>query len=215
MDLKILIGDDHTLVRQALRKILEAVDGWRVTAEAGNGREAVRLALADKPDLAILDIAMPVMDGVEAAAELRRTGSNVRVLMVSMYADEGFITRAFAAGANGYLLKDAADVDLIAAVLAVSSGTSFLSPVAATVLRHAYLRRHGSRRTRDQFDSLSEREREIFQLVAEGETNRSIADLLEITPATVETHRARILQKLNIHSTAELVLCAARQRVIA
>jgi DNA-binding NarL/FixJ family response regulator len=214
MALKILVGDDHTLVRQALRKILESVEGW-VVVEARDGREAVQLTLDQQPDIAILDIAMPHMDGLEAVAEIRQHAPGVRVLMLSMYSDDGFVRRAFAAGANGYLLKAAADTDLIAAVSAVAAGHSFVSPAAASVLRDVYLRRTRSRKPRDRFDSLSEREREVFQLVAEGRTNRDIAKLLEITPATVETHRARILQKLNIHNTAELVLCAARQRVIA
>jgi len=215
MALRILVGDDHTLVRQALKKILEAVEGWQVVAEARHGSEAVNLVLAMGPDVAVLDLAMPHMDGIEAAIQIRQLAPAVKILMVSMYSDEGFIRRAFAAGVHGYLLKDAADEELISAISAIAGGASFVSPAAASVLRDAYLRRQRGRRPPDRFESLSEREREIFQLVAEGRTNRRIAELLEITPTTVETHRARILQKLNIHSTAELILCAARQRVIA
>ena len=214
MDLRILIADDHTLVRQALRKILEAVDGWRIVAEARDGEEAVRLAAAERPDVAVLDLVMPGKNGVEAAEEIKRRAPNVPVLMLTMHAGDHYVVRALGSGARGYVLKDAADEDLVRAVAAIAQGGAFLSPRAAAVLRTDYVRRLSSTKSGDLLDRLSEREREVFQLVAEGCPNARIAAILDISPATVDTHRSRILQKLGIHSTAELVRYAAQQRVI-
>ena len=213
--LKILIGDDHTLVRQGIKKILEERTDWTVVAEASDGRESVRLALELNPDVAILDVAMPQMNGVDAAAQISRRAPSIHVLMVSMHADDASISRALRAGARGYLLKDSADADLIRAVSAVSAGESFFSPAVATAMLDDYVRHLADKGVGDRFDSLSEREREIFQLVAEGQSNKKIAERLCISPTTVETHRAHIMQKLDIHSTAELVLYAVRRGVIS
>ncbi len=211
--LRLLIADDHTLVRQGLRRILEGQPGWEVVAETGDGRDAVRLALELEPDVVLLDIAMPHLNGVEAMQQISRRASNVRVLVLSMYADEAYVTRAVRAGASGYLLKDSADADLIRAVTAVAQGKSFFSPAAARIIVDDYAR-PGGKGPADRFDSLSEREREVFQLVAEGYSNKEVAELLHISPATVETHRAHVMEKLDLHSTAELVLCAVRRGVI-
>jgi DNA-binding NarL/FixJ family response regulator len=213
--LRILLGDDHTIVRQGLSKILEGHAGWEIIAEAGNGRDAVRHALALRPDVAILDIGMPQLNGIEATRQIVRRLPDVHVLILSMHADEAYITRALQAGAKGYLLKDSADTDLIRAVTAVAAGKSFFSPAVAKVMLDDYVRQLASKGIADRFDSLSEREREIFQLVAEGHSNKEIADLLSVSPATVETHRAHILQKLDVHNTAELVLYAVRRGVIS
>jgi DNA-binding NarL/FixJ family response regulator len=212
--LKILIADDHTLVRQGLRKILEAQPGWEVVAEAGDGREAVQQAIQLRPDVVILDLAMPRLNGVEAVQQIERRAPGVRVLVLSMYADEAYVTRAVRAGAAGYLLKDSADTDLIRAVTAVAQGKSFFSPTVARIILDEYGRQLAAKGVTDRFDTLSEREREVFQLIAEGYTNKEVADLLHISPATVETHRAHIMEKLDLHSTAELVLCAVRKGVI-
>lgn len=215
MSLRILLGDDHTVVRQGLRKILEGHEDWEVIAEAADGREAVRLALELAPNVAVLDIGMPLLNGIEATRQILRRMPDLGILILSMHSDEAFIAQALQAGARGYLLKDSADTDLIRGVTAVSSGKSFFSPAAAKVMLDDYLRHLAKKGIVDRYEALSEREREIFQLIAEGYSNKDIADLLSISVATVETHRAHILQKLDVHNTAELVLYAVRRGVIA
>jgi DNA-binding NarL/FixJ family response regulator len=213
--LRIVLGDDHTLVRQGVRKILEARPDWSVVAEAGDGREAVRQTLQLEPNVAVLDIGMPLLNGIEAARQITRKAPGVHVLILSMHSDEAYITQALQAGAKGYLLKDSADTDLIRAVEDVAQGRSFLSPAVARVMLDDYVRHLAGKGIVDRYDALSEREREIFQLVAEGHSNKEVADILSISPATVETHRAHILQKLDLHNTAELVLYAVRRGVIS
>lgn len=213
--LRLLVADDHTLVRQGFRKILEERPDWEVVAEASDGRDAVRLALATQPDVAILDVGMPALNGIEATRQMVRRLQTLRVLILSMHTDEAYIIQALQAGAHGYLLKDSADADLIRGVEAIAAGKSFFSPAVAKVMLDDYVRHLAEKGIVDRFDSLSEREREIFQLVAEGHSNKAIADLLFVSPATVETHRAHILQKLDVHNTAELVLYAVRRGVIS
>lgn len=212
--LRILIADDHTLVRQGLRKILESQSGWVVVGEAGDGREAVQQVLELQPDIVIMDIAMPRLNGVEALQQIERRHPNTRVLVLSMYADEAYVTRAVRAGAAGYLLKDSADADLIQAVGALSEGKSFFSPAVARVLLDEYVRQLAERGIVDRFETLSEREREVFQLIAEGHSNKEAAAMLHISPTTVETHRAHIMEKLDLHSTADIVLCAVRKGIV-
>ena len=213
--LRILLADDHTLLRQGLRKILQERPDWEVVAEASDGREAVRQTLAVQPDIAILDIGMPLLNGIEATRQIVRRLPDIHVLILSMHANEAYIVQALKAGAKGYLLKDSADTDLIRGVAAVASGKSFFSPAVAKVMLDDYVRHLTEKGIADRFDSLSEREREIFQLVAEGHSNKEIAELLSVSPTTVETHRAHILQKLDVHNTAELVLYAVRRGVIS
>ena len=210
-----MLGDDHTIVRHGLRKILEERAEWEVVDEAGNGREAVKKILELEPDVAVLDIGMPQLNGIEATRQIVKRAPSVRVLILSMHSDEAYITQALQAGAKGYLLKDSADTDLIRAVTDVAGGRSFFSPAVAKVMLDDYVRHLAGKGIVDRFDALSEREREIFQLVAEGHSNKEIAELLSISPATVETHRAHILQKLDLHSTAEIVLYAVRRGVIS
>lgn len=212
--LRILLADDHILVREGLRKILEAQPGWEVVAEADDGREAVRQSLESKPDLVIMDLAMPHLSGVEAIQQIVRRLPSTRVLVLSMHAEEVYVTRALKAGAHGYLLKDSAGTDLLRAVAALAQRKSFFSPAVSRVMLDDYVRQLAERGITDRFDTLSEREREVFQLVAEGRANKEIADILRLSPSTVETHRARIMEKLDVHSAVEIVLYAVRKGII-
>ena len=202
------------MVRQGLRKVLEERPDWEVVAEAGDGREAVRQAEELEPDVAILDITMPLLNGVEATRQIVKRSPSTRVLVLTMHADEAYVNQILQAGATGYLLKDSADVDLIQAVSAVSRGKSFFSPAVARLMLDDYVRQLADKGIHDRYESLSGREREVFQLIAEGKANKEIAVVLAISPSTVETHRARIMEKLDLHSAAEIVLYAVRKGVI-
>jgi DNA-binding NarL/FixJ family response regulator len=213
-ELRVLLGDDHTVLRQGLRKILEDRRDWRVVAEAGNGRDAVREAIELNPDVAVLDIGMPLLNGIEATRQIVRRAPNVRVLILSMHSDQAYVTQAVQAGARGYLLKESAGAELIAAITAVAAGKSFFSPSVAQVVFDDYVRSLTERGITDRYDALSEREREVLQLVAEGRSSKEIADVLSISPATVETHRTHLLQKLGLRNTAEVVRYAARRGIV-
>jgi DNA-binding NarL/FixJ family response regulator len=194
--------------------VLEERPDWIVVAEAGNGRDAVKQAEELKPDVAILDVAMPLLNGIEATRQIVKRSPATRVLVLTMHSDEAYVNQILKAGATGYLLKDSADVDLIQAVAAVSQGKSFFSPGVARLMLDDYVRQLADKGITDRYESLSEREREIFQLIAEGKANKEIAVILSISPSTVETHRARIMEKLDLHSAAEIVLYAVRRGVI-
>ncbi len=212
--LRILLADDHTIVRHGLRKILEAHLDWVVAGEAGDGREAVRLAQEIKPDIAVLDIGMAQLNGIEATRQIMRRMPDVKVLILSMHAHEAYVIQALQAGAKAYLLKDSADDDVVRAITAVAEGKSFFSPAVAAVMLNDYVRRLAEKGITDRYETLSEREREVFQLVVEGRTNKEIADLLFVSPSTIETHRSHIMEKLDLHSATELVLYAVRKGVI-
>jgi DNA-binding NarL/FixJ family response regulator len=209
---RILLADDHTIVRHGLRRMLEERPEWQVVAEASDGREAVRLAELHKPDVAILDVAMPLLNGIDTTRQLVKRVPGLRVLILSMHADEVYVTQILKAGATGYLLKDSADVDLFRAVAAVAKGQSFFSPAVAKLMVDDYVRPRPE--GFDRYDTLSDREREVFQLIAEAKTNKEIASLLGISLTTVETHRAKIIQKLDLHSAAQIALYAVRRGVI-
>lgn len=213
--LQLVLADDHALVRHGIRKILEERQQWSVVGEAGDGREAVRIVLEKRPQVAIFDIGMPLLNGIDATRQVIHKWPEARILMLSMHKDEPYVARAFHAGVKGYLLKDSLGADLIGAVEAVSTGQPYFSPAIAHAMVNDYVRRLGEQRLMDPYESLSDREREIFQLIAEANSNKDIARILGISPATVETHRARILQKLDIHSAAEVVLYAVRRGIIA
>lgn len=213
--LRLVIGDDHTLVRQGLRKILEERPAWQVVAEVGDGRDAIRACIEHEPNVAVLDIGMPVLNGIDAAKEISSRAPDTRIVILSMHAEEAYVTRALHAGASGYVLKDAAGTELISAIDAVADGELYFSAPIMRVMLDDYIRRVRDSEVVDRFDTLSARERQIFQLIAEARTNKEVAALLDISAATVETHRARILQKLDIHNAAELVLYAARRGVIS
>jgi DNA-binding NarL/FixJ family response regulator len=202
-------------MRQGLRKIMEERPDWEVIAEVGDGREAVKKCLALKPDVAVLDVAMPLLNGIDATQQIVRKVPETKVLVLSMHSDEAYVTRALQAGATGYMLKDSAGKDLLKAIASVAAGQAYFSPPIARLMLDDYVRRVSGTDIVDRYETLSAREREIFQLIAEARTNKEVAELLEISPATVETHRARILQKLDIHNTAELVLYAVRRGVIS
>ena len=211
--LRLLLGDDHTLVRHGLRKILEEQPEWEVVSEVGDGREAVRQAIAHKPDVAIIDIAMPLLNGVDATQQIVRRVPETKVLMLSMHAEEAYVMRALQAGATGYVVKDAAGKELLTAIEAVAAGRRFFSPAIERLLQDENGRTPSG--FADRYETLSTREREIFQLIAEARSNKEVAALLDISPATVETHRARILQKLDVHNIAEVVLYAVRRGIIS
>jgi DNA-binding NarL/FixJ family response regulator len=213
-ELRVLLGDDHAVLRQGLRKILEDRRDWRVVAEAGNGRDAVREALELKPEVAVLDIGMPILNGIEATRQIARRAPNVRVVILSMHSDQAYVTQAVHAGARGYVLKDSAGDELIEAIGTVAAGGTFFSPAVAQVVFDDYVRGLADRGIHDRYDLLSEREREVLQLVAEGRSSREIGDLLSISPATVETHRTHVLQKLGLRNTAEVVRYAARRGIV-
>lgn len=212
--LRILIGDDHTLMRHGVRKIIEERADWEVVAEASNGREAVNEAVAHSPDVVLLDVGMPQLNGIEATRQIVKRLPHARVLILSMHSDEAYVSQSMRAGAAGYLLKDSAGEDLVRAIAAIAAGKSFFSPAVARIMADDYLQRLADRGIMDRYDLLSEREREVFQLIAEGNSNKEIAALLSLSPATIETHRAHILQKLDVHNTADLVLYAVRRGVI-
>jgi two-component system response regulator NreC len=202
------------LVRHGLRKILEEQPDWEVVSEVGDGREAVREAIAHKPDVAIVDVAMPLLNGIDATQQIVRRSPGTRVLMLSMHADEAYVMRAMQAGATGYMVKDSAGKELLKAVETVAAGRRYFSPAIEKLVQDENAVRAGAGFA-DRYETLSAREREIFQLIAEARSNKEVAALLDISPATVETHRARILQKLDVHNIAEVVLYAVRRGIIS
>ena len=212
---RILLGDDHTLVRNGLRKILQERSEWEVVAEAGDGREAVREALALEPDVAVLDISMPLLSGIEATRQIKRRLPAVRILILSMHASEAYIIQALTAGANGYLLKDSADRELLQGVTAVASGKSYFSPAVSKVLLDDYVRHLVEKGITDRYDSLSEREREILQLVAEGRSNKEVAEVLGISVKTAMSHREHLMLKLDVHNRTDLVRFAQRAGIVS
>jgi two-component system response regulator NreC len=212
--LRVLLADDHGIVRRGLRSLLEEA-GLSVVAEAADGLEAVRLLDEHRPDLLIVDIGMPRLSGIEVAARAQKLDPPPAVIILSMHSDESYIIRALAAGARAYLLKDATDEDLLPAVRAVVSGKPFFSPAVTGVLVEDYVRTLQKRGLSDSYHLLTEREREVLHLLAEGRSNKEVATLLDLGLSTVETHRANLMQKLNLHNTAEIVLYAVRKGLIS
>jgi two-component system, NarL family, response regulator NreC len=213
--LRILLADDHIVMRTGLRALLERQPNLEVVGESENGRETVALAASLKPDVVVMDVGMPVLNGIEATQTIVTQNPTVAVVILSMHADESYVMRALKAGARGYLLKDSAAADLIGAIQAISQGKSFFSPKVSRILAEDYVRVLKQKGAVDTYDLLTSREREILQLLAEGKTNKEVATALNISPYTVETHRSHILQKLNLHNSAELVLYAVRKGIIS
>jgi len=212
---RILLADDHVVIRAGLRLLLERHEDFTIVAEADDGRQAVDLAAQFKPDVAVIDVAMPNMNGIEATRLITGADPSVAVVMLSMYTDETYVMRALRSGAKAYLLKSSAETDLIQAVRAVREGKSFFSPVVSRMLLEDYVRQMSQKGVEDSYDLLTAREREILQLIAEGKANKDIATHLNLSLHTVETHRTRVLQKLNLHSVPELILYAVRKGIIS
>jgi len=212
---RILLADDHTVMRAGLRALLERQPNLEVVGEAENGRKTVELASSHVPDVVVMDIAMPNLNGVEATRRMVSKQPTISVVILSMYSDESYVMRALEAGARAYLLKDSAVTDLIRAIEAVSQGKSFFSPRISRILAEEYVHALKQKGVADSYELLTSREREILQLLAEGKTNNDVASSLNISVYTAETHRGNILQKLNLHSSAELVLYAVRKGIIS
>ncbi len=213
--IRILLADDHTVMRRGLRMLLENRPEFSVVAEASNGRQAVEQAEATQPDVVVLDIAMPSLSGIEAAQRIGAALPNTAIVILSMHSDEGYVLRALKAGAKGYLLKDSAEGDLIDAIKSVHEGKTFFSQEITRMLMDDYVRGIRARGAEDSYDLLTSREREILQLLAELKSNKDIAQLLNLSLYTVETHRRNLQEKLNLHSVAELILYAVRKGVIS
>jgi two-component system, NarL family, response regulator NreC len=208
--IRVLIADDHTLVRSGLRLLLEAEGGFVVEDEAGDAEAAIRLTRLHKPDVILLDVVMPGRSGIDAAPELLEAAPHTRILVLSMQDDPSYVRQAFTAGASGYLLKEAADDDLVQAVREVAAGGRYVHPALGARLAAA----EAEAKARAESDPLSDREREVLRLLALGHTNQEIAKLLFISVRTAETHRAHVMQKLRLSTRAELVRHAIRQGLL-
>jgi len=214
MTIRVLLADDHTILRAGLKKMLNAQPDIEVVGEAPDGRQAVHEAQRLQPDIVLMDITMPDMNGIEATRQIRKLLPDVKVLVLTMHEHDEYIFQALRAGASGYMLKEAADTELFTALHVIQSGQFYLSPTAQSVMVGDYLQRVRTGEEKDSYSSLTEREREILKLVAEGHTNNQIAERLVISPKTVDTHRTHIMDKLNLHSRAELVKYAMRRGLL-
>jgi DNA-binding NarL/FixJ family response regulator len=209
MSLDVLLADDHMLFRQALKVLLER-EGFSVRAEACDGLEAVRLAATLRPDIAVLDIAMPALNGLDAARQITKVSSGTRTIALTMYTEDHYVLGALRASMRGYVIKTQAAQDLVAAIRSVNNGEIYLSPGVSSAIIDGYLGRTAAPAS----DPLTARERQVLQLVAEGKTSKEIADILELGVKSVESYRTRIMQKLEIHNTAGLVRYAIRQGLV-
>lgn len=213
--IRILLADDHTVMRAGLRLLLERQPDLIVVGEAEDGRRTVELADTEKPDVIVMDIAMPGLNGIEATRQIAAKRPETAVVILSMHSDESYVMRALKAGAKAYLLKDSAEADLIRAVRTVREGKSFFSPAVSKMLLEDYVRQLEQRGEEDSYELLTTREREILQLLAEGKANKDVANLLNLSLYTVETHRSHILQKLGLHTIPDLILYAVRKGIIS
>lgn len=215
MRVRILLADDHGVVRRGLRFLLERQSDMEVVGEAADGREAVRLAEQTSPDVAIMDIAMPLLNGIEATSQMIRRNARLAVIILSMHSDEDYLLSALNAGAKGYVLKDSAEENIVKAVRSVCQGTPYFSPEISQTLLEDHVRFLQQRNLQDTYDLLTEREKEVLQLLAEGKSNKEVAAILNVSVYTVDTHRLHLMQKLDVHNTAEIVLYAVRKKIIA
>ena len=213
--IRIVLADDHIVLRAGLKSLLERQRDFEVVGEAGDGRELLRTVDEATPDVVITDISMPRLNGAEAISQVIAKHPAIRVIVLSMHSDEAYVLRALKAGARGYLVKESAEADLMTAIRTVHAGKAFFSPSVSALLVEDYVRQMRDRGVEDSYELLSAREREVLQLVAEGQSNKDIANLLGLSVYTVETHRGNVLQKLNLHSVPELILYAVRKGVIS
>lgn len=212
--IRVLLADDHGVVRKGLRFLLSQDPAIEIAGEAEDGREAVRLAAELQPAVVIMDIAMPLLNGLDAASQISKSQPRTAVIILSMHSDEEFLIRALSAGAKGYLLKDSAEADVLRAVHAVAMGRTYFTPSIAHTLLEDYMRRLQQEGVQDRYDLLTDREREVLQLLAEGRSNKDVAALLNLSIHTVDTHRTNFMQKLGLHNTAEIVIYAMRKKII-
>ena len=212
--IRILLADDHTMVRDGLRALLDRQEGLAIVAEAADGRECIQLAEEHSPDVVMMDIAMPKMNGIEATRRILAANPSVGVVILSMHQDESYVLQSLKAGAKGYLLKDSSREDILEAIRSVANGRAFLSRKVSRLLQEDHIEQLRSKGLDDTFELLTDREREILQLLAEGRANKEVASFLNISPTTVETHRGHILRKLALHGTADLILYAVRKKII-
>jgi two-component system response regulator NreC len=213
--LRVLLVDDHSVVRQGLRRLLEVDDEVEVVGEAGDGRIAVDMAQRTRPDVVVMDIALPELNGIEATRQIIDRNSGSRVIILTMHGDEVYVRQCLKAGARAYLLKDCEDLDLVRAVKEVGRGGSFFSPRIARILLDGYVGEAAVTEREDGGAHLTGREREVLQLIAEGKTSRDIAQLLGVSVNTAETHRKHVMEKFDLHNTAELVRFAVRRRIVS
>jgi len=213
--IRIILADDHTVVRKGLRMLLETQPDFTVVSDAADGRETVAMAEQYLPDVIVMDVAMPGMNGIEAARQISAKHPQIAIVFLSMHLDEAYVLKALKSGARAYLLKDSAEYDLINAIKAVHQGKAFFSPAISKMLVEDYMHQMRERDVEDSYELLTTREREVLQLLAEGKSNKEVANILNLSLYTVETHRSNIFQKLNLHSSAELILYAVRKGVIS
>ena len=212
--LRVILADDHALVRAGIRVLIDTIPNVEVVGEAGTGLEALDLIRKTTPDIAVLDITMPNLNGIEAARQISAKQLGTAIIVLSMHADESFVLKALKAGARGYVLKEAPESELIKAVRVLAEGKSFFSPAVSRMLVEDYVRHLQDKDVEDSYELLTAREREILQLIAEAKSNKDIASILNLSLYTVETHRSNIMEKLNLHSVPELILYAVRKGVI-
>ncbi len=215
MGIRILLADDHAILRRGLRALLDRESDMEVLGEAADGRDTVRAVEQLRPDVVVLDITMPNLNGIEAARQIQAKGSATAIIILSMHSDEGYVLRALRAGARGYLLKDAVEGELIQAIRVVAGGKAYFSPEVSKLLVEDYVMGMRERGLEDRYDLLTPREREILQVLAEGRSSKDIAKLLDLSSYTVDTHKANLMQKLSLHSMAELILYAVRRGIIS
>ncbi|HTX39199.1 MAG TPA: response regulator transcription factor [Bryobacteraceae bacterium] len=213
--IRILLAEDHAIMRTGLRLVLERQADFQVIGEASDGREALAQAQKERPNVVVMDIGMPNLNGIEATRQVSATVPDCAVVILSMHSDEGYVLRALKAGAKGYLLKESAESDLIAAIRAVVAGKAYFSPAVSRMLVEDYVRQLQDREIEDSYELLTTREREVLQLIAEGRSNKEIANQLNVSLYTIETHRGNLMEKLNLHTVPELILYAVRKGVIA
>ena len=209
-----MLAEDHILVRQGFRRILEDDPGIAVVGEARTGLEAIEQCKELKPDVVVMDLSMPELGGLEATAEILKADPQVKIVILSMYSNEAYVRKAFELGAKGYILKNAIEVDLTRAVMALAEGQAYFSPGVSHIVLESMKAGTFQGTSQDPYEKLTLREKEVLQLIAQGKSNKEIATLLNISVNTVAVHRARVMETLNLHRTAELVLFAVKKGLI-